>query len=125
MIDPEIEHYLKAEWNLDTQYKVNDQHLPVVFDLESIHTFNEVNNLHNIGLDFETNYWLCKEWMLVSWYCKLQRRYDLMQEIVNHMQKEIQSEMDKEIFASMDKYITSNKSKSFSLFNWLKSMWKH
>lgn len=128
MIDPEIQYYLNAEWILDTQAKVNTQSLPVVFDLESIHTFNEVNNLHNIGLDFETNYWVCKEWMLLSWYCKLQRRYDLMQEIINHMQKEVQSEMDKEIFANMKSIITnesSNKSKSFSFFNWFKSIWKH
>lgn len=66
--------------------------------------------------------------MLLSWYSKLQRRYDLMQEIINHMQKEVQSEMDKEIFANMKSIITNeslNKSKSFSFFNWVKSMWKH
>lgn len=128
MIDPESEYYLNAAWNLDTQAKVNTQSLPIVFDLESIHTFTEVNNLPNIGLDFETLYWLCKEWMLLNWYSKLQRRYDLMQEIINHMQKEIQSEMDKEIFDNMKSIITNeslNKSKSFSFFNWVKSMWKH
>jgi hypothetical protein len=122
MIDPEIQHYLSAAWSLDTQAKVYTQSLPVVFDLESIHIFNEVNNLHNIGLDFETNYWICKEWMLLSCYS------DLMQEIINHIQKDIQSEIDKEIFAYMKSIITNeslNKSKSFSFFNWFKSMWKH
>jgi len=59
-----------------------------------------------------------------KWSLDTQHKVNI-QTTYNHMQSEVQSEMDKEILGSMDKYITSNKSKSFNIFNWFKSIWKN